>query len=99
MKSKWSKEDLRVRLHALRYYRQMTATEIAGDVGRTIIYLNQMMAGKATISEKTEEAVRKCLRRQASKILLEGGDHPAQEKVIRACSEYLKELANEGLKK
>lgn len=77
----------------------MSATEIAGSIGRTIIYINQMMAGKATISEKTEEAVRKCLRKQASKILIDPVDHPAQEPVIKACSKYLKELAEEGLKR
>jgi len=94
-KSKWSRDDFKIRIFALKHYCQMTPTEVATSVGRTPIYINQMASGRVTITKRTEEAVRKGLRRKSKELLSQPLIHPAQGPVLTAISAYLKELSEE----
>lgn len=90
----WSAKDLQLRLDVLTTYGLMTKSEVSAKAGRTMIYLNQMVRGKATISSKTQLSLQAVLRERAVWFRRRAPSRTElEEKVHDAVADFLEELA------
>lgn len=91
--SKWSADDVRIRFDALKHYAQLNNMDVCHGVGRTPIYMTRMMRGETTITLNTERMIRSFLKDEARRVSKLVPEHPAEAPVLKASSEYLRELS------